>query len=71
MLTQISVFSHTKLLRESLFEAKSTSTNPANDGLYNSLFKEELFKNEKRNGSILNKVLDEIKNDLFVMDQCF
>jgi hypothetical protein len=37
-------FARTKLLRESfLVIAKSTSTKPANDGLYNSLFKEELF----------------------------
>jgi len=43
------IFSHTKLLRESFLVAKSTSTNPANDGLYKLLVKEELLKNEKQN----------------------
>ena len=41
-------FAHTKLWRESfLLLAKSTSTKPANDGLYDSLFEEELSRSVK------------------------
>lgn len=33
----------TKLLRESFLSVKSTSTKPANDGLYSPLLTEELY----------------------------
>ena len=39
---------HTKLLRESIPSFKSTFTKPANDGLYTSVRKEELFNQTRK-----------------------